>query len=152
MNQPLQKSYRAFNLHFSADINIPEFQAETKEKSDVVICASIIPGEVQPSSQQLLLDINPIARFLIKNGDTIHYQCYSGAHADELHLFLLGSCMGAFLQQRGLIVLHGTAISLDGETCTLFVGHSGAGKSTLAASYAKKKLPDSCGRCVRYFF
>lgn len=48
--------------------------------------------------------------------------------------FLLGSCMGALLMQRGLFLLHANAIKI-GEHCVSFSGPSGVGKSTLAAAF-----------------
>jgi len=85
------------------------------------------------SSSSFVLDIPKVAEFYIQHGRDIAYKPYPDVAQDELRLYLLGSCMGALLQQRGLIVLHGNAITWDNETCTMFVGESGAGKSTTAA-------------------
>jgi len=74
-----------------------------------------------------------IARILVENGKTITYMLYEEADEDNLRLFLLGSAMGALLQQRGFIVLHGNAISTNEKNCEIFVGRRGAGKSTTAA-------------------
>ncbi|MCI5212810.1 MAG: hypothetical protein D3910_29360, partial [Candidatus Electrothrix sp. ATG2] len=52
-------------------------------------------------------------------------------------LYLLGSCLGALLHQRGLLVMHGAAVRFK-EQCVLFAGPSGNGKSTLAAAFCKR--------------
>lgn len=63
----------------------------------------------------------------------IEYIPKSGATEDALRVCLLGWFLGALLQQRGLIVLHGNAVSFDGQTAEIFVGDKGAEKFTMAA-------------------
>ncbi len=46
---------------------------------------------------------------------------------------LIGIGLGLLLQRRGVLCIHGSALSINGRTITL-VGESGAGKSTTAAS------------------
>ena len=46
---------------------------------------------------------------------------------------MLGSCLGALLQQRGYLILHGNAISIN-NSALVFIGEQGAGKSTAAMS------------------
>ncbi|MCI5133440.1 MAG: hypothetical protein D3904_18480, partial [Candidatus Electrothrix sp. EH2] len=55
----------------------------------------------------------------------------------SMRLYLLGSCLGALLHQRGLLVMHGAAVRFN-ECCVLFAGPSGNGKSTLAAAFCKR--------------
>ena len=119
--------YRAFGLNIASDIFIREFLKECSIQSDVLI------RQGEDSTAEFILPVESIGTFYISNGDTILYQPQKGVHPDAFRLFLLGSAMGALLQQRGLIVLHGNAISFDNKTCSIFVGHSGAGKSTMAA-------------------
>lgn len=54
--------------------------------------------------------------------------------------FLLGPVMGVVLRQRGVLVLHASAIAIDGRAWG-FVGPGGAGKSTLAAAFASRGVP-----------
>ena len=54
--------------------------------------------------------------------------------------FLLGPVMGAVLRERGVLVLHASALVLDGRAWA-FVGPAGVGKSTLAAAGAVSGLP-----------
>ena len=52
---------------------------------------------------------------------------------DLLRLYLLGPALALLLHQRGFLVLHASAVSLDGGVVA-FLGHSGHGKSTTAAT------------------
>lgn len=56
----------------------------------------------------------------------------------SVRAFLFGSAIGALLQLRGLMVLHGSAVALPNGEAAVFCGHSTAGKSTLAAALAAK--------------
>ncbi|MBI1883852.1 MAG: hypothetical protein HYS08_06560 [Chlamydiae bacterium] len=117
-------------------MEIPEFSLASflPESADAEIFCGKVP-DLKPHSKQLVLDIKEVARFLITEGRKIIYEPCRNSDQDTLRLFLLGSCMGALMQQRGHVVLHGNAISRDGKTCQVFVGDRGAGKSTLAAWY-----------------
>ena len=60
-----------------------------------------------------------------------------GADERILRSLLLGQIFAAVLHQRGLLVLHGSAIAIDGGVA-VFLGPSGSGKSTAAAVLGKK--------------
>lgn len=78
------------------------------------------------------LDIPEGGRYRISTGNHITVQPAPDAPPENLRLYLLGSAFGVLLHQRGLLVLHASAIEVNGQAVA-FVGHSGAGKSTLAA-------------------
>lgn len=50
-----------------------------------------------------------------------------------LHPALLGACMAIVLHQRGYLILHGSAVSIEGQAIA-FIGNKGWGKSTMAAA------------------
>jgi hypothetical protein len=85
----------------------------------------------------LLLTVEDVARFLVRQGREIVIAPAVGSDEDAIRLFLLGSALGALLQQRGVLTLHGSAIAVDGG-CIGFLGHSGVGKSTLAAALCRQ--------------
>ena len=153
------KRYHAFGLSIEADLDFPELLKVDSDGSgpDLVITQSagispfqtpVADHQPQPDKLQFRLKIINAGDFLIENGNRITYQPADGVSEGELRLFLLGSCLGCVLQQRGLVVLHGNAVTTDGETCKIIVGHQGAGKSTYAAWYyqqgAKILADDVC--------
>lgn len=83
-------------------------------------------------------DVPNIARFLVTNGKDIMVEPYTDVDEDTLAIYILGSCMGAILHQRGLLVLHANAIEISQGVAILFVGDSGAGKSTAAAQFQQQ--------------
>ena len=75
--------------------------------------------------------------FLITGGDLVQVHTSDDYTPSYLAVYLMGSCMGAILQQRGFMLLHGSCVS-DGRRSILITGQSGAGKSTLAAEFLKQ--------------
>jgi hypothetical protein len=91
----------------------------------------------------LVFDVPDLGRYRIAGGRDIRIDPAPGASERNLRVYLLGSAMGALLQQRGLLPLHANAVSIAG--CAFaFLGRSGAGKSTLAAWFADRGHPILC--------
>ena len=128
--------YHAFGLNIHSDIPFVEFLPATATM-DVEITSGRLPTHITENSQQILIR-TPHATFFVEQGKSITYHKEVDTDEDTLRLFLVGSAMGALLQQRGHIVLHGNAISYDQQTCTVFVGNQGAGKSTTAAWHCQQ--------------
>ncbi|MCR9192725.1 MAG: hypothetical protein NXI01_08740 [Gammaproteobacteria bacterium] len=129
-------TYKLLGLSVSCDILL-----QAPDYGPISNCADVM---IHKSNQKLLLpapkniltlnlDIPSVAQFQIQAGKKITYIPYDDATEDDLRLYLMGSCMGALLQQRGLIVLHGNAVTWDNQTCHIYMGNQGAGKSTTAA-------------------
>ena len=145
-------AYRSYGLTISSEIEIPELapcaQHEAFPQVDVRIhlgrvdATEFVQGtQISPylwvDRQQLSLHVPDIARFLVRRGSEIIVEPCAGIDEDSVRTFLLGSVMGALLLQRGMLVLHGSAIRAS-EQCVICCGPSGAGKSTLAAGFAKR--------------
>ena len=140
--------YQVFGLHLEADLIIPELLSYSDDSHvEIVIKRGIVPYSlhsqvcetIQGNNDQLLITTKNIGRFIIESGKYITYQTYHNTSTSDLRLFLLGSCIGALLQQRNYIVLHGCAVSVNAEQSIIFIGTKGAGKSTMAAYYAQQK-------------
>lgn len=111
---------------------------------DVKIHRTILPlGEElehEIADSAFPLRIPSTGRFLIRRGEEIAYETFPGHDPGELALHLIGTCFTVLLQQRGYLVMHGSAISVHGRA-VLFCGASGAGKSTLAAMLCRRGFP-----------
>ncbi|NEO76414.1 hypothetical protein [Moorena sp. SIO4G3] len=89
------------------------------------------------NTQEAYLRWHGIATLLAKNGDTIIVDPDSDdIDPQRLSLYILSEALGLILYQRGLFLLHASAVKI-GEQVVIFAGCPGAGKSTTAAAFAK---------------
>ena len=143
--------YHAFQLNIHSELYFPEL-LEQSVLDDFTADLTIKWGNVNPdgldhplmtrlfwqaNEQMLWLHVPGVARFLVTQGSQITIHPYPAVDEESIRVFLLGSCMGALMMQRGLFLLHGNAVKI-GEHCISFVGHSGAGKSTLSAAFFQR--------------
>lgn len=140
-------SYRAYGLHFSSQIELPEFVSVNKRlESDVTIQIGEIPSNLEgqatkgilyeANANQFLFKIEHVARYLVQNGNNILIHPRPDAVLADIRVFLLGTCIGALLHQRGILALHASAINTE-LGAVVFTGPSGIGKSTLVNAFLK---------------
>lgn len=91
---------------------------------------------------QWVLNIPNIASFLVrpKEHEIIIDKMNDDVSIHILNTWLYGSISAFILQYYGYLVLHGSAILMNGKA-VLISGQSGAGKSTLAGALWKKGYP-----------
>lgn len=137
--------YFAYNCLIKSAFQFPElipasFDLVQTCIPDVTIHFGEVPVELenptgrgvlyQASANQFLLNLDTVARYLVLNGNEIIVQPTPDALESDRRVFLLGSCIGALLHQRGVLALHASGIGSE-DGAILFTGVSGAGKSTL---------------------
>lgn len=144
--------YRISGLAVGSDIALPGMVGlpAALDPADVAIRFGSVPAALenarcsgptwQIAGNQFLLRIPDIARFLLRNGREIVFEPETDGDARDIPIFLLGTAFGILLHQRAQIVLHGSAVRVNGKAI-LFCGPSGAGKSTLAAALAQRGYP-----------
>ncbi len=134
-----------YGLTAESDWHLPEcLPADQGAEPDIRIIKGLAPengidSESNNSWEQSIdgefwLNVEEVARYWIRNGREIIIEPYADADDASIRVFLLGSAIGALLFQRGLLLIHGNAIEVNGA-CAICVGDSGAGKSTLAAAF-----------------
>ena len=131
--------YSLFGLHIRSELPLPELLAVDRLSAPhVTIQLGKVPEapesgrRTQVTEGGLLLLIDGVGGYFIKDGSTIIVEPQPGVPDANVRIFLLGSAMGALLHQRGLLPLHANAVEV-GDRAFAFMGESGAGKSTLAA-------------------
>jgi hypothetical protein len=138
---------RVFGLGIRSVLSLPLPASAVDDDADVEVIYDEVPDQLsgatacgmayQARPGRLLLKVDGVARYLICDGRRIIIQRATGAHDDDVRLFLLGSALGALLHQRNAIVLHGSAVIVDGMAVA-FIGPSGIGKSTLAVAFGRR--------------
>jgi hypothetical protein len=141
--------YSAYALTIQSQLLFPELTPLNERKEPDVF---IRWGEVDPNglshpnkkglsfqvnANELWLSVANVARFLVRNGREIIIDLVKGCDEDSVRVFLSGSCFGALLMQRDLLVLHGNVIQVN-DSAVVFAGISGAGKSTLASQFYQR--------------
>jgi HPr Serine kinase C-terminal domain/AAA domain len=143
--------YRISGLLVASEIDLPGLIPGAPDRApQVTIRLGEVPESLpQPTAsgstwqiagKQFLLRIPDIARFLLNDGREIVVAAESEAADADIPIFILGTVFGILLHQRQQIVLHASAVRVNGKA-VLFCGSSGAGKSTLAAALAQRGYP-----------
>lgn len=140
-------NYFTYGLYVASEIECPELCPALSTTTEVMIRLGTVPQHLenptgcgvlyQTTPDTFLLNLDRIARYLVRNGNEITIEPAPDADEDSIRLFLLGSCFGALLFQRGLLPLHGSAIATP-KGAVVFVGASGHGKSTLAGAFHQR--------------
>ena len=102
--------------------------------ADVTVARAVLPPAAMANAHhELNFEIADLMRMSMRHGTTMLYDPLPDALADDMALYLGGTGFGALLHQRGMVLLHASAVRI-GDAAVLFCGPSGAGKSTLAAA------------------
>jgi hypothetical protein len=134
-------SYSAFGLRIRSDFPLPEF-LPADGPPDVTIRVDRTPAPVNLLEPPYHVDLGVrdatlafrrVGVFRLYSGSDILVSLAPGAELSLARLYLVGKVMATLLYQRGLLVLHASAMEVDGRAVA-FVGSSGFGKSSLAAS------------------
>ena len=142
--------YSAYGLIISSQLQLNGLIEANGATPDVIVTFGDVPLNltnplVKTLSQHInpdefLLEVKDIAKFYVRDGKTIIIQKANNGHDGDIQVFLMGTVFAFILQYHDCLVLHGSAILVDGHAA-IFSGDSGAGKSTLAAAFAKKGYP-----------
>jgi hypothetical protein len=147
MSDTFPYSYHVFGLQVNSELELPELSVLENTGTlaglpVIVRLGAVLPllgekdveaGAYYAEPGQVLYSFPDIGRFRIREGTEIVVDPFPGVEVPALRLFILGICMATLLHQRKLLVLHASAVSVDG-CAVLFLGGKGYGKSTIAAT------------------
>ncbi|MFH0757925.1 MAG: hypothetical protein V2B15_11610 [Bacteroidota bacterium] len=146
---PKYYRYKAFGLVINSELNLPELNSSSEYQTDVTIHIGQVPKKLphitgkgvlyEAAPGDFLFRLDKVAAFRVQSGSAITIEPYNN-NPEEIRIFLLGSVFGALFHQRGLLVLHGSAIEF-GDVSILFTGKSAMGKSSLAAAFELRGCP-----------
>ena len=147
--------FRGYGLLFRSSFPVPEMTAVDPARlapcrlPDVTISAGPVPEHLdapttvgalhEATPEEFLLRVRDVGRFLVSHGRAVMVEPLPSATDHDVRVFLLGSCLGGLLHQRGFLVLHASGIGTD-HGAVLFAGESGAGKSTLLAELLRRGM------------
>jgi len=139
-----QQFFSAYGLTIQSDFFLPELNLELDSscQPDVVIrTGKLKASNLKPTDSQLLCAIEQDSAYLywheagtvlVRKGREIIVDPIDGVNEQILRILLLGAVFGLLLHQRGLMVLHGNSININGKGVCL-LGNRGFGKSTISA-------------------
>lgn len=133
------KIYKAFNLYIASELPLPEL-LESEGKPDVIIKLRTIDDNTVTEfdrGNNFQGSMAEVGKFLISQGQEIILDPILGVDENLLRTILLGPILCILLRQRGLLVLHASAVKIHNQAIA-FMGGSGWGKSTLATAFHTK--------------
>src|SRR5690606_9400088 len=109
--------YEAFGLRIESEWPLPELAIASNLAADADVHIRVAEAErrLRDNSMEyvdgkLYVQIQDAALYCIEEGNMITVSPTAQASEDKVRLYLLGSCMGALLLQRGVLPLHGSAV------------------------------------------
>jgi hypothetical protein len=130
---PLPAGGAAGDARTDTDVRWADLESVTRGLRARSLAASV-------TEMEAAMVIPGIGTFLARLGREILVDPDPGAGSALLQLALLGPVLAALLQQRGNLVLHASAVEVDGAAVG-FLGGRGAGKSTMAAALLGRGYP-----------
>ncbi|MBA1139827.1 phosphoenolpyruvate carboxykinase (ATP) [Mesorhizobium neociceri] len=137
-----QRFYKAYGLTIASQIELPELEPSAPAAVDVLITVGAIDLP-KPSPEtgtafrfeprQQYLAWQTVGAFLITDACRIKVEPAPDVDDALLAFPLLGPVIALLLHQRGLLILHASAIAVGGKSA-VFMGDKGAGKSTTASA------------------
>lgn len=145
-------SYSAYGLNIHSEINLANLASGSASpdvqirRGKVVSPSGAKDNGTWTTRSDIYFRFQDIGTIQVSDGSAIVVDADNVD--DRTAAFLvLGPAMGVLLHQRGVLVLHASAVTVNGEVLA-FLGHSGWGKSTMAAAMVKLGASAFCDDLV----
>ena len=134
--------YRAYGLTIRSALLLPELEPAEPADADMTIRLGPIDRPKPTQRGGTIFEFAPdrqylawaaVGAFLITDACRIDVDPVPGIDEQLIAFPLLGPVMALLLHQRGLLILHASAIAV-GAKSAIFMGDKGAGKSTTASA------------------
>jgi hypothetical protein len=149
-NEIIMYKYYAYGLNIHSEIFLPELICKESSVPDIIITL----GNVDPFKDVALNKglyfretknakyrfWDDIGKFKISNGNSIVVDPAKSVDDKLLRMFVLGTIFANLLNQRGLLVLHASAVNINNSVFA-FLGSKNKGKSTLALKFYENGYP-----------
>ena len=134
--------YKAFGLILESEFPIHQLQQIPPQEPQVRIVRADLSGLTREQRkftgpEGCYFRGQDYCSHRITGGNLIEVDPRADYDPSMLGVYLMGTCMGAVMYQRGIMMLHGSCVT-DGRRSVLLTGDSGAGKSTLAAEFLRR--------------
>lgn len=136
------RTYSAYGLRLRSAVPLPATvrrdgiaDAEVRRAALAEVTAAMRASGAwtRVAASETHLHLPGIGTFLVRDGHEILVEPDAEACDDLVQLAIVGPVFATLLQQRGWLVLHASAVEMNG-TAVGFLGGRGAGKSTTAAA------------------
>src|SRR4051812_43710039 len=119
-------SYSAYGLGIASSVELPEL-VESQRRPDVNIRLGAVdrlpPGHTGPANgehswatrEAACLVFPETGAALVRQGKEIVFDPLPGIDETTSRLFILGAALGILLHQRGFLVLHSSAVVINGR-------------------------------------
>lgn len=144
--------YRAFGLSLASELELlhlesvsgdpPEVRINSADLSEVRAVHGLedVARAFIATDSGVVMHWRDVGTVLVSDGTTIQVDFEPQVDPSIRTLALTGPPLGVLLEQRGNLVLHGSAVVMDSKAVA-FLGHKGLGKSTTAAALAQAGYP-----------
>jgi len=144
--------YQAYGLNIRSELPLPELIEGGTGEDLEIIRGKLTPPDlkhttIERQGREALFGGNETTAYLrweglmtilAKEGKTLIVDPDSEETNQELlNLYLLSEALALILYQKGLFLLHASAVQI-GKVALMFMGESGAGKSTTAAAFSQR--------------
>lgn len=141
--------YSAYGLTINSELDIPGLLTAASGEDVVITAGRVAPrppkdfdkhGYYQVTEREAWYWWDGVGCFHVADGRTITVDPAPDADRREILSLILGPFIAILMHQRGRLVLHSSAVEIDGEVIA-FIADSGEGKSTTAAAFMHAGYP-----------